>query len=326
MPRLSGTTLDLARNNPPFSLQSFLYTFRSEMQPQFNKYFAISLREKEWGLYVTGVGHAEISPGSDYPPPVHPAAYTFRWERGRVLDEFVALYITKGGGIFSSNETADIRIRSGDVLMISPGQWHRYRPDPATGWEEFWVTFDGPVADTWRSEGFFAHTKTVIATNMQLEVEENFERLIHLAKRQPYAPYLMAGLCHGIVGAALSISNSKTMDEGDRRLLAAAEYLRNHATTVDLAWLARQHGMSPSTFRRRFHDHFDCSPVAYLAMQRIAAAKRYLAETDLPLKRIAQQLGYSTEFYFMRVFKQHTGFTPTEWRCQPSGTPGSEHC
>jgi AraC-like DNA-binding protein len=286
------------------------------MSSQFSKYFAIGTRDKVWGLYVTGVGHAEIVAGCEYPPPSHPDAYFFQWERGRVLEQFVLLHIKKGGGELSTNETGDIKISAGDVLLIAPGQWHRYRPDPATGWEEFWVTFEGALARSWHGEGFFDQNQPVIATNMQFDLDEPFERMIHVAKRQLQVPYLMAGLCHSIVGAALSLSSRQAMDESGRQLLTAAEYLRNHSTAVDLEWLARESGMSPSTFRRRFHEYFDCSPSDYLALQRIGAAKRYLRETDLPLKLIADQLGYSTEFYFMRVFKQHTGHTPTAWRRQ----------
>jgi hypothetical protein len=25
--------------------------------------------------------------------------------------------------------------------MLFPGEWHRYSPDPATGWDEHWVAF-----------------------------------------------------------------------------------------------------------------------------------------------------------------------------------------
>ena len=284
------------------------------MTNQFSKYFAISTRDKAWGLYVTGVGHAQVAARCAYPPAVHPAAYQFQWERGRVLEECVLLHIKEGGGTFSSNETGELPVRAGDVLLIAPGQWHRYRPTFETGWEECWITFDGLLARTWIAEGFFRKNLPVIAKELQFDLSETFQQMINVAQRELYAPQLLAGLCHSILGAALSSSSRGAMLESKRQLLAAAEYLRNHPTAIDLEWLARQYGMSSSAFRRRFHEQFDCSPNAYLAAQRIARAKRYLTETDLPLKKIADELGYSTEFYFMRVFKQQTKFTPTEWR------------
>jgi AraC-like DNA-binding protein len=104
------------------------------------------------------------------------------------------------------------------------------------------------------------------------------------------------------------------MDDRERQLHAAAAYIHSHPQKTNLDRLAKHVGMSPSTFRRHFKNYFGSTPGEYCAQQRLSVAKRYLTETALPLKTIAAQLDYSTEFYFMQVFKRLTGLTPTQWR------------
>jgi AraC-like DNA-binding protein len=56
------------------------------------------------------------------------------------------------------------------------------------------------------------------------------------------------------------------------------------------------------------------SPIDWLRRERITNAKRRLVESDEPVKRIAEQVGYHDRFFFSRDFKQVTGQTPTEFR------------
>ncbi len=53
----------------------------------------------------------------------------------------------------------------------------------------------------------------------------------------------------------------------------------------------------------------------YLTRRRIEAAKRLIAESpSMPLKDVAQYVGYQDQFYFSRVFKSLTGIPPSEYR------------
>ena len=54
--------------------------------------------------------------------------------------------------------------------------------------------------------------------------------------------------------------------------------------------------------------------VSEVIMERvITEAKRMILVTDLSLKEIAFQLGFEEQSYFTKVFKKHTGITPTEF-------------
>ncbi len=47
---------------------------------------------------------------------------------------------------------------------------------------------------------------------------------------------------------------------------------------------------------------------------RVAMAKRYLQETDLPANEIASLVGYSDPANLYRVFSEYTGNTPQQFR------------
>ena len=66
------------------------------------KYLAIGPNDLLWGLAVHSVGFQEVGPGEVYPPSNHPSRYLFTVERGRVLDEYQLLYVTRGEGTFRS--------------------------------------------------------------------------------------------------------------------------------------------------------------------------------------------------------------------------------
>ena len=52
----------------------------------------------------------------------------------------------------------------------------------------------------------------------------------------------------------------------------------------------------------------------YLAEQRVEVAKNLLLTTTMSVKEIAAALQFKEDTYFMRVFKQHTGYTCTAFR------------
>jgi AraC-like DNA-binding protein len=86
----------------------------------------------------------------------------------------------------------------------------------------------------------------------------------------------------------------------------------------EYAVLAREQGVSLSTLRRRFRKAMGIPLHDYVLRMRAARARNLLAETDLPLKAIADKLGYSDVFFFSRQFKKFVGVNPGVYRqsCQ----------
>ena len=78
--------------------------------------------------------------------------------------------------------------------------------------------------------------------------------------------------------------------------------------------LARQAGMSQSTFQRYMRKVFNCPPKQMLLNIRMEEAKHLLASTNYPLRTIAERLRYSDRFAFSYAFKRHVGLSPRQFR------------
>src|SRR4051812_38253085 len=96
-----------------------LYILISLMKmTNYYKYLPTSPEDEKWGLHVLNAGFNSVNPHDAYPAPNHPAHHYFSWENGRVLNEFQIIYISKGNGIFESENYPSTIINEGSILFL----------------------------------------------------------------------------------------------------------------------------------------------------------------------------------------------------------------
>ena len=96
------------------------------------------------------------------------------------------------------------------------------------------------------------------------------------------------------------------------RVLAMVERRLSHPPSLEeMAALAH---LSPRHFTRRFKAVLGCTPHAYVTARRVARARQLLLERDEPLRRIGEELGFTTLAGFSRWFTQNSGQTPSAYR------------
>ena len=78
--------------------------------------------------------------------------------------------------------------------------------------------------------------------------------------------------------------------------------------------LSAQAGLSRTALADRFQRLLGEPPLRYLTRWRLALAARQLRETQEPLVRIAERVGYDSEAAFNRAFKREFGAPPASWR------------
>lgn len=83
-----------------------------------------------------------------------------------------------------------------------------------------------------------------------------------------------------------------------------------------VAQLAAHTHLSTSRLHALFRAELDTTPRAWLAQRRLDRARRWLAETRLPLAQVAQRAGYVDQSALSHAFRDATGLTPGAYRRQ----------
>ncbi|MDL4817856.1 AraC family transcriptional regulator [Actinomadura opuntiae] len=78
--------------------------------------------------------------------------------------------------------------------------------------------------------------------------------------------------------------------------------------------LACRADLSRAAFARRFTATVGAPPLAYLTWWRMTVAARLLRDTDLPLRSVAERVGYTSEFAFAKAFKREFAEAPGRFR------------
>jgi AraC-like DNA-binding protein len=275
-----------------------------------------------WGLAVTAAGRTRIAPGTPYPPARHPTDHHFGWERGRVLEALQLVVITGGQGQFEMRGAGPRVIEAGDAFMLFPGVWHRYRPEPATGWEESWIEVSGATVDRLLQRKMLSPRLAVLRNAVAVGLEGVLQA-VHTRMRQPQPGFDPEVAAAGLAALA-TWKHARVAAQRETRMARAVAIAERHlaehlAEPVNVAALARRLGIAYSHFRAAFKAHTGFAPWQYMLHLRLGHARRQLAGTDATLDEVAARLGFSSAFHLSAAFKQAYGAAPAHWRRRIQG-------
>lgn len=106
-----------------------------------------------------------------------------------------------------------------------------------------------------------------------------------------------------------------TINSKNDEIRKAISYIDTNLTTnLTLEDVANHVYLSQFYFSRLFKKEIGVSFITYLNQQRIEQAKVLLTQSNLSIKSISQNIGYSQTSYFCKIFKELVGMTPVNYR------------
>ena len=102
----------------------------------------------------------------------------------------------------------------------------------------------------------------------------------------------------------------------ESRLLPAINLVTERLgdSTLKVADLASEAGMSSAHFSPIFKRHLNISPYAYIRKKRIERGVALVRQSQMPLSQIATTAGFADQSHMTTVFSQALGLTPNEIR------------
>ena len=103
----------------------------------------------------------------------------------------------------------------------------------------------------------------------------------------------------------------------DPLVAKVASYFWDHLNEeITLESVLKRFSVNKNTLNDAFNNELSMSCMAYLEYLRVSRAKKALQFGDESVSEISQICGYDDTGYFSKVFKKHTGQTPSEYRKQ----------
>lgn len=101
----------------------------------------------------------------------------------------------------------------------------------------------------------------------------------------------------------------------DPRLKRALEFIDQHyGSDLAVEQVAQEAFLSPSRFSHLFKDEMGLPLVEYLTKVRMQNARKILKDPKKSIAQVAQEVGYTDQSYFTKVFKKTEGMTPKSFR------------
>ena len=203
-------------------------------------------------------------------------------------------------------------------MLFRPGDPQVYSLYSADKPETYWIHFTGCGVEALLDSYNFKKGENVFYTGSTQDYQNIFGQMIReLQLRRKNFQDL---LCLNI--RTLLIMINRYQNEGKNagfqvldEIEKAINYFNsNYNKPIIIEDYAEQHLMTPCWFIQNFKQLTKTTPMQYILSLRLTNAMNMLENKNYNISQIAAAVGYDNALYFSRLFKKHTGLSPSEYR------------
>ena len=248
----------------------------------------------------------------------YPRASRHQCTREKGCPEAVFIYCARGDGWCEIGGRRH-EVREDQLLVIPPSTPHVYGAAKKEPWTIHWFHAIGTNVPYYLEKLEVTEQKPVVRLGGDVQLFSLFEDVLEGLEHGSTLKHLIYAahsLTH-LMGVILRHKDEFWRGEGGikERVASSIGFMKEHLQEpLRIATLAAVVNLSRSHYTEIFRRVTGYAPLMYLNHLRMQRAVQLLNGSNLSIKAISEQLGFSDQFYFSRAFTKLHGHSPSEHR------------
>ncbi len=248
----------------------------------------------------------------------YPKAKGHTCAREKGAPETIFIYCAEGDGWCDIGGRRH-NVSANQLLVVPASTPHVYGAAKRTPWTIHWFHAVGANMPFYLARLGVAKEKPVVSLAGDVYLFSLFEEVVE-ALEHGFTPSHLIYAAHALTHLMGSILRHREeygygTPSVREQISRSVEFMRGHlGEPLKVATLAALVNFSRSHYTTLFRRVTGYAPLSYLNHLRMQRAVQLLNSTDLPIKQISDQLGFSEQFYFSRAFSKMHNHSPSEHR------------
>ena len=229
------------------------------------------------------------------------------------IHEVCEIYVNLTGNVSFVVEDTVYPIKSGDIIITRPFEYHHCAYHTSEEHKHFWILFssDGNEAllDMFFKRPLGKENRLSLPADEIEDFIEHCHKMTQECAIESQKYYNFFKLIDFLNRAKVNTEKNTTPD-----IELALKYIKNNLSKrISIEEIARNAFVSVNTLERHFKEKLDISPYAYLQKKRLANSARLLAD-GCTVTEASEKSGFSDYSWFIALFKKNYGITPLQYR------------
>lgn len=252
-----------------------------------------------------------------------------QWEFKYHCHDFLELSIVTSGSANYCIDGNDYVIKKGEILISNPGLYHMETPIEDSKYTQLHIGVHnfklsdirdnyidnkgvGPVIKFKKYENeFFKCCDEIIK-------EEKMKRVGYPLVLKSLVMKLLIILCREFESEEKQEDEYNCLFQSSEKQNIVREIIdymnKNYMCDISLDKISKNMYLSPVYISKIFKEEIGDSPINHLIKIRLSKAEDLLKDKSIPIKVVAQRVGYNDAYHFSKLFKKYYGISPSAFR------------